>query len=179
MDFYTMYAQEISQGYKGTLSFIFEAIVTFEEEDAQEKVFSGFNRMYMNNITGSKLYMLWNDCLCRDTKRAVFVMLHDTIDSILWHINFENGRGIPYTENEPKPYIKEDGEWWIFTFLNDGSEKAGKCVKVQGTFAEARTKMIEQYGRHWRFQYSETEWEKQWNDPDRRIEMEDVIESIR
>lgn len=37
--------------------------------------------------------MLWNDCCDRDTKRAVYIMLHDNIDSIHKHINYGNGRG--------------------------------------------------------------------------------------
>lgn len=179
MDIMQIYALEVCQGNPGALQFFMEAI-NKQNERAFQKANSGFNRMLENNIKGSKLYMLWNDCLNRDTERTLYVMLHDSIESIVEHINYDGGRGIPYEENEPKPYYREpSGEWWIFTFLNDGSEKAGKCVKIKGTYSEAREKMVEKYGTHFAFQYDEDNWEKNWNDPDRCNQMEDVIEIIR
>lgn len=172
------FAKQLSQGIPGTINFFIEAITNGKDKKEEIKVIAAFNRMLDNNITGSKLYMLWNDCLNRDTDRAIYIFLHDTIDSILKHINYENGRGIPYSENEPTLYIKSDDEYWIFTFLNDGSKMAGKCVKVKGTYDKTRTKMIDHYGTHWGFQYSEKEWEEKWNDPNRVYPMEDIIEII-
>lgn len=61
---------------------------------------NAFNRMQLNFITGDKLYMLWNDCLERNTDDALLVMKADTIESINEHINYDHGRGIPYTEEE-------------------------------------------------------------------------------
>ena len=49
-------------------------------------------------------------------------------------------------------------EEWIFTF-GDGHELEGKCVRIPGTWEEARQKMINKYGLHWAFQYSAEEWE--------------------
>lgn len=61
---------------------------------------NGLNRMQLNFITGEKLYMLWNDCLERNTNDALLVMKADTIESIDEHINYEHGMGIPYTQEE-------------------------------------------------------------------------------
>jgi hypothetical protein len=33
-------------------------------------------------------------------------------------------------------------------------------VRIKGTYAEAREKMVEKYGIKWAFQYSWDEWEK-------------------
>jgi hypothetical protein len=56
-----------------------------------------FARMRDNGIKGSKLYMLWNDCCDRDISKAVDIMINEPIDSIVEHINYERGRGIPYS----------------------------------------------------------------------------------
>ena len=61
---------------------------------------AAFQRMQIFGITGSKLYMLWNDCCCRDTKLAVAIAQTIPIDEIIKHINYEGGRGIPFTEEE-------------------------------------------------------------------------------
>lgn len=173
-DIMIMMAKEYCGGNIGALSFFCEGL-KFDTMKANE----GFARMYENGITNDKLYMLWNDCCDRDTKRAVYIMLHDNIDSIHKHINYGNGRGIPYTEAEPEPYKREkDGEWYIFTFLNDGKKNSGKCVKIKGTYGEAREKMVDKYGTHFAFQYLEEEWETNWNNPDRFYRMEDIIEII-
>lgn len=73
--------------------------------------------------------------------------------------------------------IPEKSEYWIFTF-GCGQEHAGKCVRIKGSFAEARAKMIERYGINWAFQYSTEEWEKYKNDPNRWWKMEEEIEVI-
>lgn len=168
-----MMAKEYCGGNIGALSFFLDAL-----DNDNQKALSGFKRMYDNGITNEKLYILWNDCCDRDTKRTIYIMLHDNIQSIHKHINHENGRGIPYTVNEPKPYKKEEkGEWWIITF-GDGQEHEGKCVKIKGSYGEARAKMVDKYGIRFAFQYSEAEWEKKWNDPDRLFQMEDIIDTI-
>lgn len=173
-DIMIMMAKEYCGGNIGALSFFCEGL-KFDTMKANE----GFARMYENGITNDKLYMLWNDCCDRDTKRAVYIMLHDNIDSIHKHINYGNGRGIPYTEAEPEPYKREpEGEWWIFTFMSDGSDKSGKCVKVKGTYGEAREKMCDKYGIHWAFQRPEKEWEESWNDIDRAYWLEEIIDTI-
>lgn len=178
-NFLIIYAEQLCQGVPGTLSFLFNVATRYKNPNEKIKAISGFSRMLDNKIVGSKLYMLWNDCLNRDIDKTIYVMLHDSIDEINRHINFENGKGIPYLSNEPKPYIKEHDEWWIFTFLNDGSEKAGKCIKIRGTYGEARNKMVSRYGTYFGFQYSEKEWAEKWNDPNRDYQMEDILEIIK
>lgn len=173
-EFAYLLVREYCGGNPGALSFFIEGL----ELDANRAV-NGFQRMKLNEIHSEKLYMLWNDCCNRDTKRAIYIMLHDNVESIHRHINYDNGRGIPYTEDEPEPYKKEEkGEWWIITF-GDGQEHEGKCVKIKGSYGEAREKMVDKYGIRFAFQYSEAEWEKKWNDPDRLFQMEDIIDVIK
>ena len=89
----TLVSFDICNGNIGALTFLMEAyeIDLFGAEKA-------FQRMQDNNITGSKLYMLWNDCCDRDTKKALQIMKNNTIQDIDEHINYENGRGIKYEE---------------------------------------------------------------------------------
>lgn len=54
-------------------------------------------------------------------------------------------------------------EEWIFTF-GVGHSLEGKCVRIPGTYDEARQKMIDKYGLHWGFQYSAAEWSKMHNE---------------
>lgn len=70
----------------------------------------------------------------------------------------------------PKPK-KSKEKYWIFTF-GSGQQYAGRYVKVKGTFSSAREKMVERFGTNWGFQYSEKEWEKMKNDPNRSWDME-------
>ena len=82
---------DICKGNPGALTFL---MLAYDED--MFKAERGFQRMLDNNITGSKLYMLWNDCCDRDTKMAVNIMCENDVDDIIKHINYENGRGIPY-----------------------------------------------------------------------------------
>lgn len=68
-------------------------------------------------------------------------------------------------------------QWWIFTF-GSGQQYAGHYVKIKGTWDSAREKMFAKYGKDWGFQYSEKEWEKFENDPDRLWPMEKELEVI-
>lgn len=95
---------EICDGNPGCIAFVNNAIRLVTDvagkDAADEVVEKLFVRMKLNFITGDKLYMLWNDCLERNTDDALIVMLADTIESINEHINYERGRGIPYTQEE-------------------------------------------------------------------------------
>lgn len=62
-------------------------------------------------------------------------------------------------------------QWWIFTF-GVGQPNGGHYVKFYGTYSEARDKMFEKYGTRWGFQYSEEDWLKDLNNPNRTWEME-------
>lgn len=88
-----MVSFDICEGNIGALTFLMEAydVDMFGAERA-------FQRMQDNNITGSRLYMLWNDCCDRDTKKALQIMKNNAIQDIVEHINYENGRGIKYNE---------------------------------------------------------------------------------
>lgn len=86
---------DLCEGNIGALTFMMEAYsynMFFAER--------GFKRMQDNNITGSKLYILWNDCCNRDTEAAVMIMVDNTIEDIMEHINTGKGRGIPYELKE-------------------------------------------------------------------------------
>ena len=77
----------------------------------------------------------------------------------------------------PKKEKPEPEGWWYFTF-GFGQPNAGRYVKIWGTFESARYKMIVLYGYKWAFQYSEEEWEKVKNDPNRRWPMETELRTI-
>ena len=81
---------EICDGNPGTLQFLMYAydLNMFQAEQ-------GFQKMQRAGITGSRLYMLWNDCCNRDTAAAVLAMNQMDVESIVRHINYEGGRGIP------------------------------------------------------------------------------------
>lgn len=51
------------------------------------------------------------------------------------------------------------GEKWYFTF-GIGSALGKHFITFHGTYVEARAKMVENFGTHWAFQYSEKEWKK-------------------
>lgn len=42
--------------------------------------------------------MLWNDCCDRNTFKTLDIIISHTIEDIEEHINYKNGRGIPYIE---------------------------------------------------------------------------------
>lgn len=70
---------------------------------------------------------------------------------------------------------EEKSEEWIFTF-GYGQQHAGKCVRIKGTFGEARAKMFELFGEKWCFQYSAEEWDEMKNDPNRMYPMEEEMQ---
>ena len=84
---------DIAENNPGALTFLTQAYSynPFMAENA-------FSRMEENGIKGAKLYMLWNDCCDRDTKKTVEIMINNDIKDIIKHINYESGRGIPYKD---------------------------------------------------------------------------------
>lgn len=86
---------DICKGNMGAMSFVAEAFNLSPIE-----AIGAFTKMSQSHIEGDKLYMLWNDCLDRDTARAIKVMLFVPIEEIERHINYDAGRGIPFTEDE-------------------------------------------------------------------------------
>lgn len=55
--------------------------------------------------------------------------------------------------------MNDKEQYWYFTF-GYGHENAGYCVKIKGSYGEARQKMFDRFGDQWCFQYSEEEWKK-------------------
>ena len=88
-----MVSFDICEGNPGALGFVMDAY-----DRNFVKAEKAFQKMHDNRITGSKLYMLWNDCCNRNTEKAIEIMLDNPIEDIVRHINYENGRGIPYEE---------------------------------------------------------------------------------
>ena len=86
------------EGNPGALAFMMQAYDPKKRMGDLFKVERAFARVIKEGITGSKLYMLWNDCCNRDTEKAIQIMLENDIDDIKKHINYETGRGIPYEE---------------------------------------------------------------------------------
>jgi len=60
----------------------------------------GISVQAVYDIVGTMLYMLWNDCCGRDTRQAMTVMKKCDPDEIRRHINYEGGKGIPFTPEE-------------------------------------------------------------------------------
>lgn len=81
----------IAEGNPGALAFLMNAY----DMDAF-KAERGFQKMQDAGITGSRLYMLWNDCCGRNTELALEVMNEEDIGTILHHIDGGCGRGIPF-----------------------------------------------------------------------------------
>ena len=82
---------DICEGNPGALNFLIQAydLGPFKAETA-------FRKLQDANITGDKLYMIWNDCCNRDATRAVDMILENDIETLNRFINYENGRGLIY-----------------------------------------------------------------------------------
>ena len=88
-----MVSFSIANGNPGAMAFLVDAykIAPFMAE-------SGFQRMSDAGIVGHWLYMLWNDCCERDTRKALRVMNEMDITSIIFYLNNGRGRGIQIKE---------------------------------------------------------------------------------
>ena len=91
-----MVSFDICENNPGALSFVMDAYMNGRPGLAER----AFQRMQDNGILGDKLYMIWNDCCCRNTAKAVKIMVTKPIEDIIRHINYEQGRGIPYEEDD-------------------------------------------------------------------------------
>ncbi len=87
---------DICENNPGAMTFLADAYMTGHPGLAER----AFQRMQDNGIRGDKLYMIWNDCCGRNTAKAVKIMATKPIEDIIRHINYEQGRGIPYEEGE-------------------------------------------------------------------------------
>lgn len=86
----------IAEGNLGALQFVMECL-----KSGNNQLVFGLSRVVICGISGEKLYMLWNDCCGRDNAKTEKVMMEASMKEIHEHINYENGRGIPF-----------DGEEW-------------------------------------------------------------------
>lgn len=87
--------EQFAAGNLGALNFAMEAYA-LNARRAEE----GFLKMLTIGVVGDKLYMLWHDCCECDTVLAMAVMNELPEEEILRHINYEQGRGIPFTDEE-------------------------------------------------------------------------------
>lgn len=90
-----MVSFDICAGNPGALIFVMQA---YDEDMFRAE--RAFRRMQDHGITSEKLYMLWNDCCLRDTRKALRVMDRLPIDRIRHFINYDGGRGIPIAAEE-------------------------------------------------------------------------------
>ena len=81
----------ITEGNPGALTFLIDA---YKKNPFVAEL--AFQRMWHAGVTGSRLYMLWNDCCGRNTEMAMDIMQNKAIDIILRHIDDGGGRGIPF-----------------------------------------------------------------------------------
>lgn len=51
----------------------------------------------------------------------------------------------------------DDPKYYYFTF-GLGTLLRRKYIKLYGTYGETRSEMMDSFGSHWAFQYSEDEW---------------------
>lgn len=86
-----MVSFDICKGNPGAFTFLMSAYdaTPFIAERA-------FQKLQDANITGDKLYMIWNDCCNRNTDRAIGMILEEDIKTINYLINYEKGRGLRY-----------------------------------------------------------------------------------
>lgn len=95
-----MVSFDICENNIGCLTFLMEA---YDKQLFYAE--RGFQRMQDNNIKGSRLYMLWNDCCNRDTEKTLKVMNNCGIDFIKNKINYEHGRGFNITDEEIRVFL--------------------------------------------------------------------------
>lgn len=89
---------DICKGNPGALTFLMDAYKLMPGYAE-----SAFRKLRDVNISGAKLYMIWNDCCNKNTERAIDMILDNDIDTINHFINYENGRGLKYCpENFPQ-----------------------------------------------------------------------------
>ena len=97
---------DIAEGNPGAMTFMLSAYNSYPDL-ANLALF----RMERNGITGSALYMLWNDCCDRDTKMAVEAALYCPLGFLKYHINKRGGRGIKI-EIEDIVEFKNNSKYW-------------------------------------------------------------------
>ncbi len=82
---------DICKGNPGALTFLIEAYKIH-----MGKAEMAFQKLQNADITGAKIYMLWNDCCERNVEKTIDMILKEDIDTISHYLNYENGRGLIY-----------------------------------------------------------------------------------
>lgn len=110
---------DICKGNPGALTFV---MLAYEYNPYRAE--AAFRRMQNNGITGDKLYMLWNDCCDRDVEQALVNMECMSMEEIVFHINYEGGRGIPIP--------KKENLWWLRSPYPSqmGGEQIDEIVRI-------------------------------------------------
>ena len=95
-DAFEKFMIRISDGNIGAMTFVMSVL-----KDVKLDSYTALQRMASLNITGEKLYLLWNDCCDRNNKKTINVMLKKSYDEILDHIDMQKnqGRGKPFDED--------------------------------------------------------------------------------
>lgn len=87
-----------TKGNPGCMMIVFDLINMQEKNDKPDNSAAFLGRMKALDITGEKLYLFWNDCCNRDTKKAVKIGIENSKEDIEKHINYQLGAGIPYED---------------------------------------------------------------------------------
>ncbi len=90
-DAFFNFIEEASKGNPGAAMFTLELM-----RRNPKNSWGAIQRMIAIGITGDKLYMLWNDCCDCNFDKALNVMLNNSTEDIMNHINYKEGRGIKY-----------------------------------------------------------------------------------
>jgi hypothetical protein len=69
-------------------------------------------------------------------------------------------------------------QWFVFTF-GAGQPHEGQYVRIWGTYGEARSKMVQKYGREWGFQYTNEQWEDWRHRKPQWLPEETLLEEIK
>ena len=93
-----MVTWDLAENNPGALAFMVDAYGFHPSSMANPfKAEKAFSRMKHYGITGSLLYILWNDCCGRDTSKAIKIMCEKEIDEIREHLN-HGKTGIPFDD---------------------------------------------------------------------------------
>ena len=95
MDSLTYQIMMTSKGNPGAVQFCVQAVNKMGAEG-----FEAIRQAQRYHIVADRLYMLWNDCLNRDTEATCKVILEWPPYKIEQKINYSGGRGLPITKEE-------------------------------------------------------------------------------
>lgn len=132
---------------------IAEEFADFFDEQQKEKVQNWYFTLALDDKNTKKM------CLCiLDTFSNARKTIKDLYNSY-WITQLNENEFNEYNHTYYILYFdKETVMKWYFTFMQKQVDLANKFVCFEGTFYEAREKMVKQYGDQWAFQYSEKDF---------------------